>query len=97
MVQLCRVTESGKIHLNRFALESIAKIRRKIAVLAIAGPYRTGKSFLLNRIAGHQKGFKLGNTTNPCTEGLWIWGKPITISEDTDLILIDSEGLSKQF
>ena len=96
-IQLCRVTENGKIHLNRFALENLSMIRKKIGVLAIAGPYRTGKSFLLNRIAGKQSGFKLGNSTNPCTEGLWIWGKPISISEEMDLILIDSEGLSRNW
>lgn len=93
-IQLCRVTENGKVQLNRFGLENLSKVRKKIGVISIAGPYRTGKSFLLNRIAGHQTGFKLGNTTNPCTEGLWIWGKPISISEELDVILIDSEGLS---
>lgn len=81
---------------NTFALELIAKIKKKVAVLSICGPYRTGKSFLLNRFSGKMHGFALGNTTNPCTEGLWIWGKSIPLDEETDLILIDSEGLSKE-
>jgi len=24
-----------------------------------------------------QNGFGVGPTINPCTKGLWIWGKPI--------------------
>ena len=47
-----------------------------VGVIAVAGMYRTGKSFLLNRIIlGQQKehGFGVGPTINPCTKGLWVW------------------------
>ena len=43
-------------------LESFPR-QKKIAVVAIAGPYRTGKSFLANRILNQSKGFDIGSTT----------------------------------
>ena len=46
----------------------------KVAIAAIAGPQRTGKSFLSNRLLKKMKGFAIGPTTMPCTKGLWIWG-----------------------
>lgn len=47
-------------------------------MIAVAGMYWTGKSFLLNRmLLDRQKGFGVGPTINPCTKGLWIWGKPM--------------------
>ena len=59
--------------------------------------YRTGKSYLLNRmLLNRQKGFSVGPTVNPCTKGLWIWSKPIYgTGEDgkrLPLLLIDTEG-----
>lgn len=59
--------------------------------------YRTGKSYLLNRmLLNRQKGFSVGPTVNPCTKGLWIWSKPIYgTSEDGSrlpVLLIDTEG-----
>jgi hypothetical protein len=57
-------------------------MREKIGVIAVAGKYRTGKSFLLNRIILNktdQSGFGVGPTINPCTKGLWIWSKPIDV------------------
>lgn len=62
-------------------------------MLAVIGPYRTGKSYLMNRFAGYQKGFELGGSTNPCTHGIWIWGKPMRLNDNTSLLLLDSEGL----
>jgi hypothetical protein len=63
----------------------------------VAGPYRTGKSFLLNRLLGKQGpdsiGFEIGSTVQSCTRGLWVWGRPIKVSEDLHAILIDTEGL----
>ncbi|KRW99017.1 P-loop containing nucleoside triphosphate hydrolase [Pseudocohnilembus persalinus] len=31
---------------------------------------------------------------NPCTKGIWIWGEPIPLTEQIDLILLDTEGLN---
>ena len=47
-------------------------INHKIGVIAVAGKYRTGKSFLMNRILlnkkGEKTGFGVGPTINPCTK-----------------------------
>lgn len=65
----------------------------QVAVLVIAGPQRTGKSFLANRVLKRQSGFAIGPTTNPCTKGIWIWSQPIQLDAQTNLILLDTEGL----
>lgn len=57
-------------------LESIPRTA-KVSVVAIAGPYRTGKSFLANRLLNQSKGFEIGSTTQACTKGIWIWNKPV--------------------
>ena len=48
---------------------------------------------LLNR----SDGFGVGPTVNPCTKGLWIWGKPIAgqthDGQSCSSLVIDSEGL----
>ena len=48
---------------------------RRIRVVCIAGPYRTGKSFLINQIIGRRvtKGFAVGGTVNACTRGIWMY------------------------
>ena len=58
--------------------------------------YRTGKSYLLNRmLLNRQTGFSVGPTVNPCTKGLWIWSKPIYGNyggKRLPILLIDTEG-----
>lgn len=73
-------------------------IKGKIGVIAVAGKYRTGKSFLLNRVILNKKnsGFGVGPTINPCTKGLWVWCEPIETSfngEKLNTLVIDSEGI----
>jgi hypothetical protein len=59
----------------------------------VAGLYRTGKSYLLNRvILNRAGGFGVGPTVNPCTKGLWVWGEPIAVGGRT-LLVVDTEGL----
>ena len=60
----------------------------------MVGPYRTGKSYLLNRLMDRQAGFEIGGTVQSCTKGLWIWGKPIKIRENLSVLLLDTEGLN---
>ena len=72
-----------------------------IGIISLVGKYRTGKSFLLNRVLLNKQenmGFGVGPTFRPCTKGIWIWSEPIMISNSNCLkpfpcFLIDTEGL----
>ena len=74
-------------------------MKNKIGVVAVAGKYRTGKSFLLNRIiiGRLNGGFGVGSTINACTKGIWVWDQPIKIKnsegEEFDLLVMDTEGI----
>ena len=85
--------KDGKCHLQENAVAILNQIPGRLAVVGIAGLYRTGKSFLLNRLLGLQDGFEIGPSVNPCTKGLWIWGQPVQLAADYHCILIDTEGL----
>jgi len=80
------------------AKELLQSINGEIGIIAVAGMYRTGKSYLLNRmILDRSEGFGVGSTVNACTKGLWVWGKPIkgrTVNgKEIDVLVIDSEGI----
>ena len=69
---------------------------KHVKVICVAGPYRSGKSFLLNRIVGQMKGFEVGKTVQSCTQGIWIWNEPLIDSSDENedlTLLVDTEGL----
>lgn len=64
----------------------------------MAGMYRTGKSYLLNRtFLDRSDGFGVGPTVNPCTKGLWIWNRALrgqtATGEPCSVLVIDSEGI----
>ena len=76
---------------------------KKIGIISLVGKYRTGKSFLLNRVIINNKdnkneGFAVGPTIKPCTKGIWLWSEPLIIenknnNEPFPVYLIDTEGL----
>lgn len=92
---LLDMDENGKFVASKRALKFLSEIDTPLAVVSVVGPYRTGKSFLLNRLGGQQRGFTLGPSTNPCTKGIWVWGQPIRVSESLSVLLLDTEGLRK--
>lgn len=86
--------------INEEAKALVSSIKGPIAVLAVAGVYRTGKSFLLNRCLLNLQngaGFGVGPSINPCTKGLWIWGTPVVgyteKGEQVNVLVVDTEGI----
>ena len=52
-------------------LNVLSELEGEVVVVSIVGPYRTGKSFLLNQLVPHEPGnltFKVGDTIKPETE-----------------------------
>ena len=84
--------------INKQAVEILSQIPKPLAVVGVAGQYRTGKSYLLNRVILNQnRGFPVGPTINPCTKGIWMWGRPLKgftkEGKNVNIIILDSEGL----
>ncbi|XP_016311479.1 guanylate-binding protein 1-like [Sinocyclocheilus anshuiensis] len=87
-------TESGgKLYVKESALQILQKIEQPVVVVAVVGLYRTGKSYLMNRLAGQQTGFALGSTIESKTKGIWMWCVPHPTKAGTTLVLLDTEGL----
>lgn len=88
-------------HTNQYecgaeALEVLRATPGPLGVVACAGKYRTGKSFLLNRVILRQRGgtgFGVGNTVQACTKGLWIWSQPIMNKRNMRVFVVDTEGI----
>ena len=94
-------SNNKKFTLTQQGEDVIKSFKTEFGVISVAGMYRTGKSYLINRVLlNRQKGFSVGPTINPCTKGLWIWSKPIfndfSDSKGTKkkipILLIDTEG-----
>jgi len=84
--------------LNEEAKTHLSQLAGPLGICAVAGMYRTGKSYLLNRmLLDRSNGFGVGPTINPCTKGVWMWGKPVDgLTPDGDpikVIILDTEGL----
>ncbi len=91
-------TTNKRFFINGDAEKILRKIEGPIGVVSVAGMYRTGKSYLLNRmLLNRSSGFSVGPSINPCTKGLWIWSKPLSgFSPDgtpLNVLIIDTEGI----
>ena len=66
-------------------------------IITVAGKYRTGKSYILNRVLlERNSGFEVGPTINACTKGLWMWPEIVKVESEgkvKDCIIVDTEGL----
>jgi hypothetical protein len=88
----------GQFSITPAAAKMLSAIKGHICPVVCAGPYRTGKSTLLNLLldrnvkGGGGGGFAVGGSVQACTKGLWLWTEPI-LSGDRTFVFIDSEGL----
>jgi hypothetical protein len=92
-------SKTGQLRVTDEARASLSKVRGTVAVCAVAGVYRTGKSYILNQLAGQQSGFGVGSSVQACTKGIWMWGAPLQLEATTPgapkyLLLLDTEGLA---
>ncbi|XP_066499909.1 guanylate-binding protein 1-like isoform X2 [Hoplias malabaricus] len=74
-------------------MKILDQITQPVVVVAVVGLYRTGKSYLMNRLARKQRGFALGSTIESKTKGIWMWCVPHPQKKDHTLVLLDTEGL----
>ncbi|KAM9692862.1 guanylate-binding protein 6-like isoform 3-T5 [Dama dama] len=94
MDPICLVrNQNNQLTVNPRALKILEQISQPVVVVAIAGLYRTGKSYLMNRLAGQNHGFHLGSTVQSDTKGIWMWCVPHPSKENHTLVLLDTEGL----
>ncbi|XP_005357494.1 guanylate-binding protein 4-like [Microtus ochrogaster] len=91
---ICLVeNENEELRVNPEAVIILEKITQPVVVVAIVGLYRTGKSYLMNRLAGKNHGFNLGTTVRSETKGIWMWCVPHPTKAKFTLVLLDTEGL----
>lgn len=94
MAPICLVENNNEqLSVNQKAIEILGKISQPVVVVAIVGLYRTGKSYLMNRLAGQNHGFPLGSTVQSETKGIWMWCVPHPSKRNHTLVLLDTEGL----
>nr|XP_029515293.1 guanylate-binding protein 1-like isoform X1 [Oncorhynchus nerka] len=93
---ICLVENAdGELHVVPGAIKYLMGLNQHVVVVAVVGLYRTGKSYLMNKLSGKRKGFALGATIQSKTKGIWIWCVPHPEKRDHTLVLLDTEGMGE--
>ncbi|XP_051712232.2 guanylate-binding protein 5 [Oryctolagus cuniculus] len=85
---------SEQFMVNEEAVQILLAVTQPMVVVAIVGLYRTGKSYLMNKLAGKKQGFSVGSTVQSHTKGIWMWCVPHPEKPEHTLVLLDTEGLA---
>lgn len=89
-------TDTQAYEVNEEACAFLESLNGPLSVCSVVGNYRTGKSYLLNRICGGEAdagNFMVSGTTQSCTKGLWIMRRTLTADDGTNVLVVDTEGL----
>ncbi|XP_015680841.1 guanylate-binding protein 1-like [Protobothrops mucrosquamatus] len=85
--------KKNRLRVSSEGLQLLSDIRNPVVVVSIVGLYRTGKSYLMNKLAGKNSGFCLGSTVQAKTKGIWMWCVPYPDRPNQTLVLLDTEGI----
>lgn len=88
--------EDGRYRVHEETAAWLAERRSPFAVVAFAGLFRTGKSFLCNRLLERPpgRGFGVGETVQACTRGIWLCKAFLPgAAGGPDVLVLDSEGI----
>ncbi|XP_054855174.1 guanylate-binding protein 1-like isoform X2 [Eublepharis macularius] len=80
---------SNTLQVNPATLSFLKTLEGPLKVVAIFGPKGTGKSFLLDQLAGQDQGLLH-------SPGIWLQCLPHPTKPDATLLLLDTEGLPEQ-
>lgn len=91
-VQLLYITD-GILEPTTEAINLLTELRNeKLTIVSFTGPIGSGISLLANNIINKTtSGFK----TEENTQGIWMWGSPITLNNGSKLLILDCQGLNK--
>ena len=88
------------LNLNPQAVDILRAISGPVCVVAIVGPCRSGKSYILSRLISSERvecHFDLGHEFDPKTMGIWMWDQPFKFKlkngEEVTMVLLDTEGI----
>jgi len=84
-----------QLELNKDALSILQTLKEPVGICLVAGSYRSGKSYLMNKLADQKQLFEIGNTNKPCTKDIWMNQTINKIinekNEEINLIFLDTE------
>jgi len=88
------VFEDGQYRVDPDTATWLSQRTTPFGVLACAGKFRTGKSFLMNRLLSRPpgKGFGVGETVQACTRGIWLCTEFLNVG-GRDVLVLDTEGI----
>ena len=85
-VQLVAFADDGTCRVPEEAAKLLRDMPGPLRVVSVVGPYRSGKSYLLNHLAGGDR-FSCSDSVQSCTKGLWVY------PAGPSLLLVDTEGI----
>ena len=87
------VHDGTSYRLDGEAAAFLRSVRQPIALVAIAGRFRTGKSALVNALCDVDGAFQVGETVNACTKGICIRKTPLHVTDNLCVLVVDTEGI----
>jgi len=98
-LQLVREESGGRYVVCDEGARFLSELRSglPLAVVVVAGKYRTGKSFLLNRgvlALTQRQGFSTCGSVQACTKGVWIYPALQYGEGHAPFLVVDTEGTS---